>query len=141
MTTKSYAEPSREQAEAIGGNVRLITDAFTDLSGKSLPPGRDGVVFLDGFINRQRKPDDEAQHDKLADMAGSYLGEALITEIGGRWVQDPESGLGVELTPKLVVFPFAKAAKHFANGATDSVLSFFEIAELLAAEQRRTAPN
>lgn len=46
-----------------------------------------------------------------------------------------------ELAPKLVMFPFAKAAKHFVYGAGDSVLSFFGIAELLAAEQRRAAPN
>lgn len=141
MTTKPYAEPSREQAEAIAANVRLLTKAFTDLSGESLPPGRAGVVFPDGFINRQRNPSDKAQHNKLADMAASYLGEALIAEIGGRWVQDPDNGLEVELAPKLLVFPFAKAAKHFAYGAVDSVLSFFEIAELLPAEKRRAAPN
>ncbi len=141
MNAKTYAEPSREQAEAIAGNVRLLTGAFTDLSGESLPPSRTGVVFLDGFINRQRKPGNKAQRDELADMAACYLGEALITEIGGRWVQDPDNGLGVELAPKLVVFPFAKAAKHFACGTEDSVLSFFEIAELLAAEQRRAAPS
>ncbi len=32
MTTEVYAEPSREQIEAIAGNVRLITEGFTDLS-------------------------------------------------------------------------------------------------------------
>ncbi len=139
MTTETYAEPTREQAEAIAGNARLVTEAFTDLSGESLPPGRAGVVFLDGFINRQRERGDEAQRDKLADMAASYLGEALIAAVGGCWVQDPDNGLGVQLAPKLVVFPFARAAKQFADGAGDSVLSFFEIAELLAAEQRRAA--
>ncbi len=139
MTTKTYAEPSREQAEAIAGNVRLLTGALTDLSGESLPPGRAGVAFLDGFINRQRNLGDEAERDKLADVAACYLGEALIAEIGGHWVHDPDDGLGVELAPKLVVFPFAKTTKHFAYGAVDSVLSFFEVAELLAAEQRRAA--
>lgn len=139
MTTKTYSEPSREQAEAIAGNARLLTEAFTDLSGESLPPSRAGVVFLAGFIERQRERGDEAQRAKLADMAACYLGEALIAEIGGRWVQDPAYGLGVELTPDLVVFPFAKASKHFANGAEDSVLSFFDIAAVLAADQRRRA--
>lgn len=141
MTTKTYAEPPCGQAEAIADNVRLITEGFTDLAGESLPPGRAGVVFLDGFINRQREHGNEARRDKLADMAACYLGEVLITVVGGRWVQDSDCGLGVQLAPKLVVFPFAKAAKHFANGAEDSVLSFFEIAELLAAEQRRAALN
>ncbi len=61
-------------------------------------------------------------------MAGCYIGEALIAEIGGRWVQDPAHGLGVQLPSDLIAFPFAKAAKHFANGIEDSVLSFFEFA-------------
>ncbi len=81
MTTKTYAEPSRGQAEAIAGNTRLLTEMFTNLAGKSLPPSRAGMVFLDGFIERQRGRGDEAQ---LADMAACYFGEALIAEVGGR---------------------------------------------------------
>ena len=139
MATETYAEPSREQTEAIAGNVRLITKGFTDLSGEDLPPGRAGVTFLDGFINRQRERGGKAQRERLADMAACCLGEALITVVGGGWVQTSDHGLGVQLAPKLMVFPFAKAAKQLANGAEDSVLSFFEIAGLLAAEQRSAA--
>ncbi len=54
-------EPSHEQAEAIAGNARLLTEAFTDLSGESLPPSRAGVIFLDGFIERQRERSDETR--------------------------------------------------------------------------------
>ncbi len=61
MTTKAYMEPSHEQAEAIAGNARLLTEAFTDLSGESLPPSRAGVIFLDGFIERQRERSDETR--------------------------------------------------------------------------------
>jgi len=138
VTTKTYAEPSRGQAEAIAGNTRLLTETFTTLAGKSMPPSRAGMVFLDGFIERQRGRGDEAQ---LADMAACYFGEALIAEVGGPWVLAPVYGLGVELTPDLVTFPFAKASKHFANGAEDSVLSLFETAVAMAADQRlRAAP-
>ncbi len=70
-------------------------------------------------------------------MAACYLGEALIADVGGRWVQDLEHGLGVELTPNLVAFPFAKVANYFANENEDSVLSFFDTTALLAADQRR----
>ncbi len=55
MTAKTCAEPSREQAGAISGNARLLTEGVTDMAGESLPPGRAGVVFLDGFVGRQRE--------------------------------------------------------------------------------------
>lgn len=142
MPAQPDAELSCEQTEAITSNVRLMTEAFTELAGGSLPPSRAGVVFLDGFIGRQRGRDDKALHDKLADMAACYLGEALIAEVGGRWVQTSDHGLGVELAPKVMVFPFAKASKHLANGGGDSVLSFFDISVMLAVEHRgRAAPD
>ena len=74
-------------------------------------------------------------------MAGCYLGAALIAEAGGRWVQEPEHGLGVELAPSFVAFLFAKAAKQFANGleAGDSVLSFFDMSVELAADPQLRA--
>ena len=141
MAAKTYANPSPEQAEAMAGNVRLIAEAFTDLTGESLPPGRAGVVFLDGFIERQREHGDEARRTRLADMAGCYLGASLIAEVGGRWVQDPEYGLAVELAASFVAYPFAKAAKQFTNGhaAGDSVLSFFDISVELAANPQLRA--
>lgn len=140
-TSKAYADPSPQQAEAIAGNVRLVTDAFTNLAGESLSPGRAGVVFLEGFIERQRVRGDEAQRAQLADMAGCYLGAALLAEVGGRWVQDGELGLGIELAPTFVAFPFAKAAKQFANGleAGDSVLSFFDVSVSVATDPQLRA--
>lgn len=141
MAAKTYANLTTEQAEAIAGNVRLVVEAFTGLTGESLPPGRVGVAFLDGFIERQRERGDEAQRAQLADMAGCYLGAALIVEAGGCWMQDPDHGLAVELAPSLVAYPFAKAAKQFANGRADgnSVLSFFDVTIRLAAEPRLRA--
>ena len=136
MAEETYANPSPEQTKAITGNVRLIVEGFTDLAGESLPPSRVGVAFLDGFIERQRERGDEARRAQLADMAGCYLGAALIAEAGGRWVQDPKYGLAVEMAPSFVAYPFAKAAKQFANGHDDgdSVLSFFDISVRFAAD-------
>ena len=141
MTAETYASPSPEQMKAITGNVRLIAEGFTGLTGESLPPGRAGVAFLDGFIERQRENGNKANRVQLADMAGCYLGAALLAEAGGRWVQDPKHGLGVELAPRFVAYPFAKAAKQFANGRTagDSVLSFFDVSVSLAADAQLRA--
>ena len=65
-------------------------------------------------------------------MAGSFLGEALVRQHGGRWVEDGH-GWGVELRPGAVAFPFAKARKHLEDGPEDSVLSFYTVFPLLAA--------
>ncbi len=71
----------------------------------------------------------------------NYLGAALLAGAGGRWVQDPKHGLGVELAPSFVAYPFAKAAKQFASGRTagDSVLLFFDVSVSLGADAQLRA--
>jgi hypothetical protein len=100
---------------------------LSGLAGHDLPPGRAGVEFLDGFLERNREQWDDETKAKLAQMAGCYLGAALIAEYGGRWVRDATLGdsLAVEVTPQLVCYPLAKAHKHVFDGPGDSVRAFF----------------
>ncbi len=129
-------EPTAEQTEAITGNTRLVAEALGGLSGERLPPGRVGLAQLNDLIEGQRVRDDAALKDKLAHMAACYLGDAIIAEIGGRWVVHPQHGLAVQVVPEFEAFPFAKARKHVANGVEDSVLSFFDVTRAIATDRR-----
>jgi hypothetical protein len=123
--------PSSEQIAAIEGNVRLVQTTVRDRAGHDLPPGREGVEFIDTLIDQRRKTRDASTSKNLIEVLACYLGASVIAAYGGRWVCCGEWGLGVEVTPELTVFPFAKTEKHFSEGATDSVLSFFDTIEAL----------
>ena len=119
--------------------MRLVREQLSGLAGHDLPPGRGGVAFLDGFIERNREQLDDATKAKVADMAGCYLGAALIAEFGGRWIRDQTLGggsLAVEVAPQLICYPLSKAHKHLFDGPGDSVRAFFNSVVAL-----RTVPD
>jgi hypothetical protein len=129
---------SEQDIAGIAYNAQLVREQLSGLAGHDLPPGRDGVKFLDGFLDRNRGQLDDATKAKVADMAGCYLGAALIAEFGGRWIRDQTFGgnLAVEVTPQLVCYPLTKAHKHVFDGPGDSVRAFFN-----SVVAMRTAPD
>jgi hypothetical protein len=120
-----YSDLPPERLAKIEGNIALFQDQAEDVLGEPVRLGREGVEYLDGFINRQRERFDEAGRSRLSAVLGCYLGGCILAQYGGRWVQD-EAGLGIAINPDLVVFPLNKAGKHLENGPEDSVLSFFD---------------
>ena len=118
---------SAQERAGIDHNVQVVREHLSGLAGHDLSPGRAGVEFLDGFLERNREQWDDETKAKLAQTAGCYLGAALIAEYGGRWVRDATLGdsLAVEVTPQLVCYPLAKAHKHVFDGPGDSVRAFF----------------
>ena len=83
-----------------------------------------GVVWLDGFIERQRNR--LAPTHQLISNLGSYFGECMIHSFGGNWAE-LEGGWCVRFNDRMTANPFGKVAKHLANGSEDSVLSFFRM--------------
>lgn len=127
--------PSREQLDAISGNTQLVRKTMADLSGTDYPPGRAGVQYLDGCIDRTRPGLDDAAKERMGTICGCYLGEALVVEYGGARVQSSD-GLGVQFSAGNVAYPINKATKHWQKGVGDSVLSFFDIAGVLWADKK-----
>ena len=119
-------------------NADLACRLAGELCGVEIAPDRAGVEWLDGFLTRRHEAGDPAAVGSLADVAGSFLGEALVREHGGRWVER-QFGLGVALGDGAVAFPFTKVRKHLEDGPEDSVLSFYTVFPLLAAGAFETA--
>lgn len=85
------------------------------------------VEWVDGFVERQRerfRGDDAAG---LVNVVGSFLGECVIANFGGRWHEHETGGWGILFDTGTAAFPFAKTSKQFANGREggDSVHSFY----------------
>ncbi|PRX47576.1 hypothetical protein B0I33_105155 [Prauserella shujinwangii] len=85
------------------------------------------VSRLDGVIEAfvRAEPDSAAEHDMVMSM-GSYLGELLVAQAGGRWSYDQESSAATVLLPNgLVAYPHNKVAKRLHHGGDHSLFSYF----------------
>jgi len=118
--------------EKIRQNAQLV--AATAENHLDTPVGydREGVCWLDGYIQRQHEHGDPANREALVNTLGSYLGECIIAVYGGSWTHT-EYGWGVAYDNGNAAFPFAKVAKQLENGAEDSVLSLFDSIPVLFA--------
>ncbi|PYT00037.1 MAG: hypothetical protein DMF63_08690 [Acidobacteria bacterium] len=117
-------------------NADLIKEHLSPAAGFELAFNEASVAWIDGFIERQRSRDDFdlAASDGLAQKLGSFVGECMCNEFGGKWKQLDE-GLGIVFSDGNAAFPLTKVRKQFANGSDDSILSFYRSAAALFSRQ------
>ena len=128
MKTSPLAD---ETADAIAANVALVQDSLLKDQGIAGDDWENAVAYLAGFIDRMRTARDADKNGRLADVIGSYLGEAVVQVHNGQWVQTDR---GIAVTIKgLTAFPFAKVEKHFADGgeAGENIASFLRVVPAL----------
>ena len=132
----AFAAPgvSPRQREAIEKNAALVQELLGKQAGMPFDYGPRSVEWIDGYISRIRTTMKDT--DRLSQVLGSYVGEAIRRRDGGRWVRERDGTIGLELAPEFVAYPFAKVAKHFANGEGDSVYSFYGLIPSLLATHR-----
>lgn len=113
--------------EAIRENARMVVQELGPLSGMALSYDRASIEYLDGFIERQRE---RLKASNLIDALGSFLGEAVIAETGGRWAKTADGAVGVVFGASSWCFPFAKVAKQWDQGREggESILGFYSFA-------------
>ena len=111
--------------ENIRKNAELVIMVMGSENDVELGLNAESVEWVDGFIERQRVGADADKMNDLTNSLGSFLGECIRENFGGEW-QGTEHGLGVVFEDGNAVFPFSKTAKHFFNGADDSIYSFYK---------------
>lgn len=123
---------SKDRLAEIEANARLVCRTAAEELDAEIGFDRAGVQWLDGFIQRQHNQGPgQSENGGLADVLGCYLGQCIIATYGGSW-RETATGLGVSFDPKHVVaYPLAKVRKHLQAGASDSVLSMFDVIPLL----------
>lgn len=108
----------------------LISTLSRD-TGVDLGYDLESVEWVDGFIERQRLRNDASLARGLTNVVGAYLGECIIRNYGGEWRATDGEMWGVYFDDLNAAFPFAKVAKQFANGAEDSIASFYRTIPLV----------
>ena len=124
-----------EELRQIRANADLVVSQFRPLSGFDFGFDDRSVAWVEGFIERQRA---RGAADGLADVLGSYLGEAIISAAGGAWVRGPDGALGVRFDNGDIAYPFAKVDKQIERGLEggESILSFYRISVEMVATGR-----
>lgn len=130
--------------EMIRANAELVVGQLRGASGiEGFGYNAESVEWLDGFIERQRvRPEfagDEAA-ERMSQTLGSFLGECVVRCYGGEW-RELEGTWAVDFGGGNAAFPFNKVRKQFANGAEDSVLSWFETIPLIIARHVGATPE
>lgn len=119
-----------ERLEKIRANTAFAIEEFRAAAEKEIGFDADSVAWVEGFVERARERYAESGVPSgLVSVIGSYLGEAIIAETGGQWMQDGEGRLAVQFPNQDAVYPFAKVEKQFDQGVAggESILSFYTV--------------
>jgi hypothetical protein len=122
-----------ERLEQIKANVEFAMQEFRELADKDVALDADSVAWVEGFIENARGRYvgvEGGVPEGLVGLIGSYLGEAIIAETGGQWIEDDAGRLAVAFPNGEAVYPFAKVEKQFELGVAggESILSFYTVA-------------
>jgi hypothetical protein len=124
-----------EELRQIRANAALAVSKFGPLSGFDFGFDHRSVAWVEGFIERQRA---RGAADGLVDVLGCYLGQAIISSVGGAWVRGPDGTLGVRFDNGDITYPFSSVGDQFEHGLEggESIVSFYEISVEFVATGR-----
>jgi hypothetical protein len=124
--------------EKIRANAELVIGQLGQASGiENFGYNAESVVWLDGFIERQRvRPEfaDEASIEQMSQTLGSFVGECVIACYGGEW-REEDGSWAIDFGGGNVAYPFNKVRKQFLHGEEDSVQSWFQTIPLILSLQ------
>lgn len=102
-----------------------------DTSGYPLDGTLESFQELDRFIDEQKRPGGVLLSDLRGSILfgmGSYVGQTLIAQLGGRWEtndEDPEGEVNIAVhMDSGTVWPVQRVMKRFMNGSEDSIYAY-----------------
>ena len=124
--------------ERIQANAAMVRKFASDACDADIGFDEAGVRWLDDYIKGPAQRLDEPVKEKMVSMFGSYLGECIRQTYGGRWVEQPEYGWGMEIAKDFMVFPFNKVDKQMDQIEGDSVYGLFSSIGPMLVMHRKT---
>jgi hypothetical protein len=129
------------QLQQVRANAAWVAENFGKQSGiEPFAHTAGSIDYLDAFLERQEalvKASGESVN-RFVSLLGAYLGECIIANYGGEWLESPQ-GLAIRIHTKTQIHflqPFHKVYKRIANGSEDSLGFYFSefIPRVLASE-------
>ena len=122
----TYQSPRPEVLKAIKGNVEVVKTVLAEQLNVKLDLNEESIKWIDEYINRNRDGIEKETKERLIDMFGSFLGEAIIENYGGTWALH-DGAVGIHLNEQSWAFPFSKVEMQMYNGPEDSIYSFYTV--------------
>lgn len=119
-----------ERLQKIRANTAFAIDEFRTAAEMEIGFDAYSVAWVEGFVERARERYAESGVPSgLVSVIGSYLGEAIIAETGGQWMQDDAGHIAVQFPNQDAVYPFGKVEKQFDQGVAggESILSLYTV--------------
>jgi len=110
--------------------LREAAELFAKLSadaGRELTYDEAGVAWADQYVEAVRPVETDDQLRVHTALVGGFLGEALLAQHGGAWVDD-EGEWAVELGDGTRLHPFRATMAHLREGSGSSILAVFRSA-------------
>lgn len=117
--------------KALDTNIVSCIKAAQKFSNRKIGLDREGVQWLDDFIEELRGRGDIELGNALLHVFGAFLGECMIRNFGGEWaIYDGSICVRDEAG---AVFPLNKVKKQLANGRAegDSVAGMYSAQEVI----------
>ena len=118
---EAFIESIPECAENCVTHAKILTSKALDYTPESL-------TTVDEIISKGWGGEPPALLDPMITLFGSYVGETLRRNLGGKWAHSADFGYAlVEIDGRdFKAFPFNKVSKRFTEGEGDSVAFFYE---------------
>jgi hypothetical protein len=117
--------------DEVAASMRRLADAFVQgmaEEGQTFAWDTQSARLLDGACEQllASKPTDGIR-DAFSIALGSYLGELIIRNCGGRWTYHEVTGMpAVEIAAGHLCFPHAKVSKRLSLGEEHSLWVFYD---------------
>lgn len=126
---------SEKLREAAALFAKLSRDA-----GRELTYDQAGVEWASQYVEAVRPVETEDQLRVHTALVGAYLGEALLAQHGGAWVED-EGEWAVELPDGTRLHPFRATMEHLREGSGSSILGLFRSAGGDGGQETASPPS
>ncbi|WP_168124077.1 hypothetical protein [Paenibacillus sp. HB172176] len=122
---RAYAEDAQDLANQLKVELNYTEDSLFELD-TILEKYHQGIPK--GIKKILSKGPSEDQINQMAKIWGAYLGETIIKQLGGEWIQSNtfDNTIAIKIG-ETEIYPPAKIYKRIKNGSEDNINIYFKV--------------
>lgn len=135
----------RDLTEGEAGQILYFVEytikTFKDKVNSDFGLNKKSVVKLSEILDEEGASYSDKAKSVFPTVFGAYLGQAMISEYGGKWQKSGDNDFVIHLNSGQYAFPALRVYKHIVNGNEDSILALYESIPMMQQQLQTTQPN